>query len=178
VSIRALFVVGRGRLQAAYNLPEASYNIKLVAAYDKDAVPLSSDAETAPGAEATQKKPADTEKEDSESDSDDDDFAAALEDEMVDRSEANQLVAAHARGGMTEHEASYNIKLVAASKKDGMPSSSKKPKTEHEETEDEETEQEGTEHVDVGSYSVAEAKAAYWALSDDHKINGWGDVYW
>lgn len=57
------------------------------------------EAEVAAGAEATQKKPADAEKEDSESDSDDDEFAATLEDEMVDRSEANQLVAAHARVG-------------------------------------------------------------------------------
>lgn len=53
---------------------------------------------TGPGVEA-QKKSADIEKEDSESDTDDDDFAAALEDEMVDRSEANQLVAAHAARG-------------------------------------------------------------------------------
>jgi hypothetical protein len=114
VSIRALFVVGQGRLQAAYKLPEASYNVRLVAAYDKDSVPLSS------------KKP------------------------------------------MTEDEASYNSKLVATSKKNAVLSSSKKPKTEHEET----------ERVDVGSYSVAEAKAAYSALSDNNEINGWGDVYW
>lgn len=56
------------------------------------------EAESAPGSEA-QKKSADTEKEDSEDDSDDDDLEARLFDEMADGSEANQLVAAHARGG-------------------------------------------------------------------------------
>jgi len=56
--------------------------------------------EAAANAQATELKAApDKEKEnsDSESDEDDDDLAAALEDEMMDRSEANELVAAHAR---------------------------------------------------------------------------------
>jgi hypothetical protein len=43
-------------------------------------------------------KSAEVEKDDSDDDTDDDDFAAALEDEMVDRTEANQLVVAHTRG--------------------------------------------------------------------------------
>jgi Bromodomain len=51
------------------------------------------------GLENAQKKSDSVEKDDSDDSDDDDDFAAALEDEMVDRSEANQLVAAHARTG-------------------------------------------------------------------------------
>jgi Protein of unknown function (DUF3591) len=47
-------------------------------------------------------KSGEAEKEDTDDDTDDDDFAAALEDEMVDRTEANQLVVAHARGGESE----------------------------------------------------------------------------
>lgn len=57
------------------------------------------EAEANTGSEAPPKRNADIEKDESESDSDDDDFAAALEDEMVDRSEANQLVAEHAQAG-------------------------------------------------------------------------------
>ena len=57
---------------------------------------------------AAQKKKEEAAKEDTDSESDDDDFAATFEEEMMDRSEANQLVAAHARGGDsgdTEREA-------------------------------------------------------------------------
>lgn len=55
--------------------------------------------DAAAGTQAAELKSApDKEKDNSDSDSDDDDdLAAALEDEMMDRSEANQLVAAHAR---------------------------------------------------------------------------------
>lgn len=57
------------------------------------------DTET-PGGQGSlnKKKAADTDKDDSDSDSDDD-LAASLEEEMMDRTEANQLVAAHAGGG-------------------------------------------------------------------------------
>ena len=60
------------------------------------------ETETNAGSEAPPRKTADTEKDDSGSDSDVDDFEAALEDEMADRTEANQLVAEHARGGDSE----------------------------------------------------------------------------
>jgi len=62
------------------------------------------EGEDAVGAQAAQTKKSaagDTDKDDSDSDSDDD-LAAALEDEMMDRSEANQLVAAHAGGTSKE----------------------------------------------------------------------------
>ena len=49
------------------------------------------DTDSAP-ASAKKKKADDTDKDDSDEDSDDEGFAATLADEMVDRSEANQLV--------------------------------------------------------------------------------------
>ena len=66
---------------------------------DADADPAAAAAGAAGAtSKASQKKQ--DKKEDSDSDSDDDDdFAAEFEDELFDRSEANQLVAAHARGG-------------------------------------------------------------------------------
>jgi len=69
-----------------------------VGAGDPDADPS---AAAAGGAGATNKAAKNQDKkEDSDSDSDDDDdFAATFEEEMMDRSETNQLVAAHARGG-------------------------------------------------------------------------------
>ena len=56
------------------------------------------ESETNTGSEAPLKKAVDADKVESDSDSDDEDFEAALEDEMADRTEANQLVAQHAIG--------------------------------------------------------------------------------
>jgi len=58
---------------------------------DGEAVP--SEADDAAARAAAQKKKEEAAKEDSDSESDDDDFAADLEEEMMDRAEANQLVA-------------------------------------------------------------------------------------
>jgi hypothetical protein len=60
------------------------------------------DTDVAASATDAPAKSGEVDKDDSDDDTDDDDFAAALEDEMVDRTEANQLVVAHARGGENE----------------------------------------------------------------------------
>jgi len=70
---------------------------------DTGAVPGENEVDGPSGSasQATQVK-ATNDNEDSDDSDDDDDLAAALEDEMMDRSEANQLVAAHARGSEGE----------------------------------------------------------------------------
>jgi hypothetical protein len=67
---------------------------------DGDMPGADGEGETAANAQAAQLKGTpdkDKDNSDSESDDDDDDLAAAMEEEMMDRSETNQLVAAHAR---------------------------------------------------------------------------------
>jgi len=54
--------------------------------------------ETAGAQPAQPKKTIDADKEDSDDDSDDDDFAATFEEEMMDQTEANQILAAHTGG--------------------------------------------------------------------------------
>lgn len=70
-----------------------------------DAVAAADAEAAAGGGGATSKsdKKKQEKKEDSDSDSDDDDFAAEFEDEMLDQSGANELVAAHARGSDTDN---------------------------------------------------------------------------
>ena len=90
---------------------------------DADPVAAAAAAASAGGNTATAKasQKSQDKKEDSESDTDDDDdFAATFEEELMDGAEANQLVAAHARGdaGDTEREAGLGQLRAAAQDQD------------------------------------------------------------
>ena len=77
-------------------------------------------------------------------------------------------------------EAKYQARLKANNKKmvDGEDSSRKRQKTDGGETEKRPGASSSSTAEDGGSYSVAEAHAAYSHLSDYHKKKGWDSSGW